>query len=112
MKKFHFLISLIMLGSCVAIGQQAILSKDSLKKKYENSDASKETDKNFRSAKQGTPLNDSMVLNPLQYINTYVFIDTADFEFESISADVVIKTDIPSKQRGLLRGWLLFLVAP
>jgi hypothetical protein len=96
MKKIYFLISWIILIHYAAIGQQVMPTKEALKKKYENSDVNKETDKNFRSAMHNKSVDDSIVLNPLQYINTYVFIDSADFEFNSISADINIKTGIPA----------------
>lgn len=73
-------------------GQESLPSKKALKKKYEHLDSKSETKKNFT---MSYAFPDSIVLNPLHYVNTYVVIDTGEFVFSSIAIDVHIKSNLP-----------------
>ncbi len=86
---------LILLLHCGAVGQGNMPTKEALKKKYEHSGIKEETKKQFGYNQIGGA-KDSIILNPFQFINTFVFLGTADFEFNSIAADIEVKTTIPA----------------
>ncbi|TSJ40418.1 hypothetical protein FO440_11710 [Mucilaginibacter corticis] len=92
MKKHRLLILLIATIHCVALGQQQDTTKEQLKKKYENTDIYQETKKKLQS---NNIYPDSIILAPLHFVDTYVKLDTAEFEFKSLSVDVDVQTEIP-----------------
>ncbi|NQX40621.1 hypothetical protein SAMN05421820_10424 [Pedobacter steynii] len=92
MKRYLVLALLVAGHYSAAFCQDENLKKETLKKKYENSDIGQEIDKKMRSDVQ---YPDSIVLAPLHFINTYIPLDKAGFDFTSISLDVVVKTKIP-----------------
>jgi hypothetical protein len=92
MKKPYLFILFIVLIPGIALCQQTDPTKEELKKKYENSDMHQETEKKLRSA---NIYPDSIVLAPLHFVDTYVKLNTAAFDFESLSVDVDVQTEIP-----------------
>ncbi|MES2377368.1 MAG: hypothetical protein V4553_12345 [Bacteroidota bacterium] len=92
MKKPYLIIFFIAIMPGIALSQQTNPTKEELKKKYENSDIYKETDKKMQS---GNTYPDSIVLAPLHFVSTYIIYDTVEFEFNSISFDVNVQTKIP-----------------
>jgi len=74
------------------ICQNSVPSKK-VQETYLHTPLNKMTEQKFKAVTNNVP--DSIVLNPIQFVNTYVFLDTADFEFDEISVDVNVKTSIP-----------------
>ncbi|WP_316792093.1 hypothetical protein [Pedobacter frigoris] len=92
MKKILFLTLLATGYYTAAFCQQEDVTKEALKKKYENSDIDKELRKKMQSDDK---YPDSIVLAPLHFVNSFIKLDTAKFEFSSISLDVEVKTKVP-----------------
>jgi hypothetical protein len=92
MKRYFLLISTIVMLHGIVLGQQNDTTKEQLKKKYENSDISQETNKKLKS---DNIYPDSLILAHLHFTETYIKLDTAEFDFKSISIDVDVQTEIP-----------------
>ncbi|MGJ1386097.1 hypothetical protein ACR782_07840 [Sphingobacterium spiritivorum] len=86
---YAFLLLLILSGSVVSAQ-----SKEELKKKYENSDLHKETEKKMRNTHN---YPDSVILPPLHFTNSFVQLDSTITDFQSFSIDVDILNDIPDE---------------
>ncbi|WP_033564016.1 hypothetical protein [Sphingobacterium sp. SYP-B4668] len=87
----HTLYSFLLLLTCLS-SYAAAQTKEDLKKKYENSDLHKETEKKMRN-KQTYP--DSIILAPLHFTNSFVNLDSNVNDFQSFSIDVEIQNNIP-----------------
>jgi len=84
----HSILLLLSLSSTCLLAQ----TKEELKKKYENSDLHKETEKKMRNSRA---YPDSVILAPLHFTNSFVTLDSAVSDFQSFSIDVEILNDIP-----------------
>jgi hypothetical protein len=93
MKRYFLLISTIAVIHGAVLGQQNDATKEQLKKKYENSDINQEIKKKMQS---DNIYPDSIILAPLHFVNTFIKLDTAEFEFKSIAFDVDVQTEIPN----------------
>ena len=96
MKKIRLFFILVMCNSSLfSYAQNAYSNRKSLLKKYKHSDIQQETKKKFgKNGKQGD--NDSLVLNPLQFEDTYVYLDSTEFEFNDISVDLEVCNTLPA----------------
>src|SRR5262249_40884231 len=89
-------ITFAILSICLAAcGHRKMSQKELLKKKYANTDI-KDVIKAQELFDSSANPKDISVLSPLQYVNTFVFLDTCDFLFDSISLDINIKTIMPA----------------